>query len=529
MSSIYEQEIKGQTYLYRSTSYWDKEKKQSRSKKVYLGKKDPSTGKLIPKSQPSIPTSSQDIGSLHLLKYISKRLGLIQILKKSFPDDYEQILYLSFFKIITKEPYYLYPLWCEASYVSNDHNLNSKLISKFLSIIGNDEDAIENFFMNWIQSHKDSSQAVMFDITSISSYGSENDFLERGYNRDGENLAQTNLGILSQNFKVDSNIKSASLPIAYRLYPGSITDVITLSNIILLSKEYNLDLKHLILDKGFYSQENIKSLHKQNLSYIIPMSFSSKLPRALISSLSDHLSSAKSAFSFHDETYWYCQQRVEIGSINCMAHIYLDKRRQVEQESNLIKKIYEFENIFSQKEFKNKDDCNTYISETLKDQRKFFTVQEKGGCFFVERDLENIEEEIKRMGCIILLTDINTNISRNDVLSLYRNKDSIEKIFSSLKHDLGERRNRTHSLQNMRGSLFINFISLILISWIDHVMKEKKLYKKFSKSEVYKILNRLKFYKMATGKVFLGELSAKQKVIYSAFNVDKRIDSTFKF
>ncbi len=111
MSSIYEQEIKGQTYLYRSTSSWDKEKKQSRSKKVYLGKKDPSTGKLIPKSQPSIPTSSQDIGSLHLLKYISKRLGLIQILKKSFPDDYEQILYLSFFKIITKEPYYLYPLW----------------------------------------------------------------------------------------------------------------------------------------------------------------------------------------------------------------------------------------------------------------------------------------------------------------------------------------------------------------------------------------------------------------------------------
>ena len=40
MSFIYEQKIKGKVYLYKSTSYWDKEKKQPRQKRVYLGKKD---------------------------------------------------------------------------------------------------------------------------------------------------------------------------------------------------------------------------------------------------------------------------------------------------------------------------------------------------------------------------------------------------------------------------------------------------------------------------------------------------------
>lgn len=36
------------TYVYESTSYWDSEKKQSRSKRKLLGKLDPQTGDIIP-------------------------------------------------------------------------------------------------------------------------------------------------------------------------------------------------------------------------------------------------------------------------------------------------------------------------------------------------------------------------------------------------------------------------------------------------------------------------------------------------
>ena len=118
------------------------------------------------------------------------------------------------------------------------------------------------------------------------------------------------------------------------------------------------------------------------------------------------------------------------------------------------------------------------------------------------------------MGVIILLTSTSLKITRDEVLNLYRSKDNIEKIFDSLKNDIKEKRNRTHSLRNMRGSLFISFISLILISWADHVMKEKKLYKEFTKSEVYKILDRLKIYKLANGSEILGELSESKKPFF---------------
>ena len=38
----------GITYVYESYSYWDKKKKQPRSKRVLIGKIDPNTGEMIP-------------------------------------------------------------------------------------------------------------------------------------------------------------------------------------------------------------------------------------------------------------------------------------------------------------------------------------------------------------------------------------------------------------------------------------------------------------------------------------------------
>ncbi len=51
MSSIVYQTDKktGTKYAYESISYWDKEKKQPRSKRKYLGRVDPETGEIIPK------------------------------------------------------------------------------------------------------------------------------------------------------------------------------------------------------------------------------------------------------------------------------------------------------------------------------------------------------------------------------------------------------------------------------------------------------------------------------------------------
>ena len=38
----------GITYAYETEYYWDKEKKQSRSKRICVGKVDPTTGEIVP-------------------------------------------------------------------------------------------------------------------------------------------------------------------------------------------------------------------------------------------------------------------------------------------------------------------------------------------------------------------------------------------------------------------------------------------------------------------------------------------------
>jgi hypothetical protein len=49
MGIIYQTDKRaGITYAYENKAYWDKEKKQSRSKRTLIGRVDPDTGKIIP-------------------------------------------------------------------------------------------------------------------------------------------------------------------------------------------------------------------------------------------------------------------------------------------------------------------------------------------------------------------------------------------------------------------------------------------------------------------------------------------------
>ena len=90
------------TYVYESTSYWDSEKQQSRSKRKLLGKLDPVTGEIVPtgkrgrkKKEAAFSTtdlsqttkSSEDQEKIsELLRNISQRDARIALLEKENKD-----------------------------------------------------------------------------------------------------------------------------------------------------------------------------------------------------------------------------------------------------------------------------------------------------------------------------------------------------------------------------------------------------------------------------------------------------------
>ena len=64
-----------------------------------------------------------------------------------------------------------------------------------------------------------------------------------------------------------------------------------------------------------------------------------------------------------------------------------------------------------------------------------------------------------------------------EALTIYRNKDLVEKAFENLKERLNLRRVAVSSEQSLDGKLFVQFIALIFLSHITKKMQENNLFK----------------------------------------------------
>jgi hypothetical protein len=129
MTSIVKQHDKriGVTYAYESTSYWDKEKGQSRSKRKLIGIIDQETGEIKPttkkkRSSKNLETPAVEsswlyakrsfYGATYLFDCIGKVTGVADDLKTCFPDTYEQILSIAYYLILEdKNPMSRFPKW----------------------------------------------------------------------------------------------------------------------------------------------------------------------------------------------------------------------------------------------------------------------------------------------------------------------------------------------------------------------------------------------------------------------------------
>jgi transposase len=112
-------------------------------------------------------------------------------------------------------------------------------------------------------------------------------------------------------------------------------------------------------------------------------------------------------------------------------------------------------------------------------------------------------------------------LSKEEVLSSYRDKDAIEKIFDTTKNELNTNRLRSHSKKTTEGRLFVKFIATILYQQITKVMKENDMFKKYSVTELLKELSKIKMISVPEIEPFISEQSKKQIDILSKFKIEK--------
>ena len=197
MTYTVEQHKGNSIYVYQVESFWDTDKQQPRQRRVYLGKKAAPRGRSSPSGlrQFTFPRWSQDYGHMHLLTQLARRLGLPEMLQQVFPDQADLLLLLAMYEVIEERPLYLFSAWAEDVVHPVKALPSTPQLSGVLQELGRAERRREAFSQHWIQRHA-GADAVLYDITSVSSHSRFIDLCEWGYNRDGEALPQINLGLV---------------------------------------------------------------------------------------------------------------------------------------------------------------------------------------------------------------------------------------------------------------------------------------------------------------------------------------------
>lgn len=503
MTYIIKQTRGDKIYHYETQSVWDKEKKRSRQVRRYLGVEG-ADGKLSTPNKDIKISSVVDYGATYLLDELSRECGLADTLKNVFPNEWEDILNISYFKIIRAQPYYIFKSWSEGTYLPRGVALASGDLSRLVSKLGDKEEEQHSFFAKWVDRHKEVC-ALVFDITSISSHSRYNQWLEWGYNRDGESLPQINLGaIIAQDL---------GLPLAYRFCPGSIPDVSTLKNTIVFAKDIGLEKVGFVLDRGFYSASNISDLVKEKLDFTIPLPFSTKEAKRIITETNASLELAENAFHDKDILMYYQKSKVIINDHDIDAHLYLNTNKQKDELSRFLFKLEGIEKVTEVKQFKDDKQLLAFMEENYKNYIKFFKLHNA----ILKRNNSTINEHYSHMGKFIILTS-KKNSKKKELLQAYKDKDVVEKYFDQMKNELDENRLRVSSKNSFSGRLFITFIALIIRSYLTTKFNKTKLVDNMSISEAISNLSLIRKTSTPNG-TYLSEISKNNKEIFDTLNV----------
>jgi transposase len=509
MSYIIEQKIKGKIYLYRVESYWDKEKKQARQKRTYIGRKDKPQASQIKALLSNLTT--KNYGNIRLFESIVEATGLGRVLQSCFASDYKEILALSYYEIMEASPGYLFHYWLQEQDLNDVKQLHSSDISKLHESIGLNQKGRMSFTHKWIEALKPI-HGIYYDITSFSSYSTKNDFVEWGYNRDKESLPQINLGMVC--------CRDSGLPFFYNTFSGSIVDVSTLKNLLKYLEEYKLEDFILIMDRGFFSTSNILSLMKSpiQIRFLQPLSFSLKKAKELIRQNAEALKNTDTAFKYNEEIMHHLTAPIFIKNQSFTAHIFYNEKVELDQRHRFLSELLDAEALYKGHEFACKADAQSFIDLEIPEKLNDFFHWDESKKSLLKNDVK-IKEHTAKLGYFIIMTN-EENIDKQTVLHYYRDKDKVEKIFNAVKNEMDGDRLRSHSRYNTDGRLFIKFIALIIYMQITKVMREKKLFEKYSIQELLRELAKIKITCLQNIDPVKSEISKKQTAILNAFGLN---------
>ena len=520
----------GLTYAYESVSYWDPAKKQSRAKRNLIGRVDKATGAIIPTDGrgrkkeddtlilakrgaiPATDIARSFYGATYLLDSVGDKLGITADLKSCFPDTYKQMLSIAYYLIMEdNNPLFRFEKWSILHKHPYGKNISSQRSSELFASIT--ESAKEKFFQ--LQGKRRTEKEFWaYDTTSISSHSGLLRQVQYGKNKEEDRLPQLNLALV---FGEDSN-----LPFYYRKLAGNIPDSKTVKNLLADLDVLGFSKVKLVMDRGFYSEENINGLYREHIKFLISVRMSLAFVKKELDAVYDNFrrfenfSGKYELYTLTVPTEWkYTQDRPYKGdtiedSRRIYLHLYYNIDKAAEDEKNFDRSLIALRHEL---------ESGKRIPEHESQYAKYFlikTTPKRGTQVIVKEDAVN---KAKRYYGFFALAS-NETMDSVTALEIYRNKDVVEKAFGNLKERLNMRRMLVSSEQSLDGKLFVEFIALIYLSYIKKQMQDHDLYKIYTLQGVLDKLDVIECFGHPGQEPRIGGLLEKQKELYISLGVE---------
>lgn len=394
--------------------------------------------------------------------------------------------------------------WLERNYFPNYNRLlTSQSTSKIFADLA--AGRINDFFIGWVKTAK-STGTVCYDVTSISSYAQQMSSVERGYNRDGENLAQFNLGMFCD--------ESSKTPLYYNRYNGSLTDKTNLSYVLANAKAVGIDRVKMVVDGGFGDENCFTSLRDLCSSFIVGLPSHLQESQSILAAHGDGIANYANELSV---PYTYCVPvEAVIRSVSGKVLLYFDAQSHVYLCNELSEHINRLKTELAT--FKR------YPKSKIKRFEPYFiiTKHENDSGFDYSVDVEKVDNIRKRKGYFLIFTT-DMESTPEDTLYHYRAKDVVEKLFDQIKCDMDGNRVRTHNEQTTDGKVFITFIACVIRTYLQNKLNQYLLGSSTSLKKALNQLSNITIISNSNSLRFTKALTKKQKQILKPFAAEKAI------
>ena len=456
------------------------------------------------------------VGAYFVLRKIIEEYNLVELLGGYFEQrDLGLFLDLAVYSIIAENnaaQYYPDYTFNHPLFTNGMKQYSDSTVSDFLNSVTDDQST--GFLNSWNETRNHREKIyISYDSTNKNCQAGDIEMVEFGH-------PKVDVGQPVFNYAVAYDTHNQE-PLFYEKYPGSLNDISQLQ--FMLDKAFGYGYKKIgfILDRGYFSCENIQYMDKCGYSFVIMVRGMASLVNELVLEHKGTFESKRVNNIYEYGVYGKTvKHRLYAGDKKeRYFHLYYSISKESAERAGIENRLNQM--TLYLKKYQNK------VKEFGPGFEEYFTLHydEKTQAFVLpEERCSVVERELDLAGYFCIITS--EKMSAKEAIELYKSRDTSEKLFRGDKSYLGNKSIRVYSEESERAKIFVEFVAMILRCKMYIKLKEemKKLEKKPNYMTVPAALKELEKIEMVRQLDNVYRLdhavTANQKTILNAFGLD---------